>query len=161
MFADDTYLFLGVSDDYITILIDLFEVYHLYSGQKINLAKSAVTFSKGTPDSSRARRSTMLGIAITNNQDIYLGLPVVLKRSKTETFRFLEDILVKRINSWKGKWLSPAAMEVLISSVLMTLPMYAMASFLIPKENINKLNQIIGDFWWGKVEDKKKMHWVS
>ncbi|CAN1816233.1 Putative ribonuclease H protein At1g65750 [Linum perenne] len=36
-----------------------------------------------------------------------------------------------------------------------------MASFLIPKENIKKLNQIIGDFWWGKVEDKKKMHWVS
>ncbi|CAN1779786.1 Uncharacterized mitochondrial protein AtMg00310 [Linum perenne] len=36
-----------------------------------------------------------------------------------------------------------------------------MASFLIPKTNIDKLNTIIGDFWWGKVEGKKKMHWVS
>ncbi|CAN1764879.1 Uncharacterized mitochondrial protein AtMg00310 [Linum perenne] len=39
--------------------------------------------------------------------------------------------------------------------------MYAMASFLIPKTNIDKLNTIIGDFWWGKVDDRKKMHWVS
>ncbi|CAN1825139.1 Uncharacterized mitochondrial protein AtMg00310 [Linum perenne] len=36
-----------------------------------------------------------------------------------------------------------------------------MASFLIPKTNIGRLNAIIGDFWWGKVDGKKKMHWVS
>ncbi|CAN1840830.1 Uncharacterized mitochondrial protein AtMg00310 [Linum perenne] len=36
-----------------------------------------------------------------------------------------------------------------------------MASFLIPKTNIDKLNTIISDFWWGKVDGKKKMHWVS
>ncbi|CAN1805987.1 Uncharacterized mitochondrial protein AtMg00310 [Linum perenne] len=36
-----------------------------------------------------------------------------------------------------------------------------MASFLIPKTNIEKLNEIIGDFWWGKVDGKKKMHMVS
>ncbi|CAN1842842.1 hypothetical protein LINPERHAP1_LOCUS36959 [Linum perenne] len=79
MFADDTYLFLDVSDDYISNLIDLFEVYQLYSGQKINLAKSVVTFSKGTPDSSRCRWSAVLGNAISNNQDIYLELPSLLK----------------------------------------------------------------------------------
>ncbi|CAN1752567.1 Uncharacterized mitochondrial protein AtMg00310 [Linum perenne] len=39
--------------------------------------------------------------------------------------------------------------------------MYAMTSFLIPKQNIKNLNEIIGDFWWGKVDDKKKIHWVS
>ncbi|CAN1761141.1 Uncharacterized mitochondrial protein AtMg00310 [Linum perenne] len=36
-----------------------------------------------------------------------------------------------------------------------------MASFLIPKTNIDKLNTITSDFWWGKVDGKKKMHWVS
>ncbi|CAN1774503.1 Uncharacterized mitochondrial protein AtMg00310 [Linum perenne] len=39
--------------------------------------------------------------------------------------------------------------------------MYAMASFLTPKMNIEKINEIIEDFLWGKVDGKKKMHMVS
>ncbi|CAN1817985.1 Putative ribonuclease H protein At1g65750 [Linum perenne] len=161
MFADDTYMFLKVSDNEILNLLDLFELYQLYSGQKINLSKSVVTFSKGTSEVNKLLWSYKLGATISNNQDIYLGLPSMMKRSKIQTFRFLEDILRKKINSWKGKWLSPAGMEVLISSVLSAMPTYAMASFQIPKTNINSLNQLIADFWWGQVDDKKKMHWVS
>ncbi|CAN1185739.1 Uncharacterized mitochondrial protein AtMg00310 [Linum perenne] len=41
------------------------------------------------------------------------------------------------------------------------MPTYAMASFLIPKTNIEKLNQLMSDFWWGQVDNKKKMKWVS
>ncbi|CAN1799128.1 Uncharacterized mitochondrial protein AtMg01250, partial [Linum perenne] len=75
MFADDTYMFLKVSDPDISDIIDLFELYQQYSGQKINLTKSVVTFSKGTSEANKLLWSNMLGASISNNQDIYLGLP--------------------------------------------------------------------------------------
>ncbi|CAN1334272.1 LINE-1 retrotransposable element ORF2 protein [Linum perenne] len=49
MFADDTILFLRVSDSYIDALLSLFDRYRRMSGQRVNLAKSAVLFSNNTP----------------------------------------------------------------------------------------------------------------
>ncbi|CAN1138864.1 Uncharacterized mitochondrial protein AtMg00310 [Linum perenne] len=36
-----------------------------------------------------------------------------------------------------------------------------MASFKLPKKNINRMTQLLANFWWGKIDKSKKMNWLS
>ncbi|CAN1768584.1 hypothetical protein LINPERHAP1_LOCUS10704 [Linum perenne] len=146
MFADDTYIFLRVSSPEIDNLLFLFQNYETYSGQKINLGKSVVTFCNGTPNHSIVEWSEKLGVEISTSLDIYLGLPSRVRKKKMTSFKFLEDLVIKKIHCWKGKSLSPAGMEVLVSSVLSAMPVYTMASFQLPKTTIQKLTQLLANF---------------
>ncbi|CAN1745924.1 hypothetical protein LINPERHAP1_LOCUS2616 [Linum perenne] len=86
MFADDTILFLRVTDDYIRTLLTLFERYRGMSGQRVNLAKSAVMFSHNTPTQIQQRYRLALGVRFLERTEKYLGLPCIILRSKEETF---------------------------------------------------------------------------
>jgi hypothetical protein len=57
--------------------------------------------------------------------------------------------------------MSSGAKEILIKSVLQSLPTYAMGVFQFPIGLIDELSKIIRDFWWGDEENKKKMHWMA
>ncbi|CAN1163898.1 Uncharacterized mitochondrial protein AtMg00310 [Linum perenne] len=52
-------------------------------------------------------------------------------------------------------------MEIFVTSVLSALPVYTMASFKLPKNNINIMTQLLANFWWGKIDESKKMNWLS
>ncbi|CAN1172032.1 Putative ribonuclease H protein At1g65750 [Linum perenne] len=161
MFADDTFLFLRASVEEIAALKELFQVYELYSGQKLNLQKSTVTFCKATSDHDKVTLSNLLGVQLATDDDVYLGLPSVLKRSKVESFQFLEDVVAKRLQTWKGKFLSPAGMEVLLNSVVVALPVYAMGTYIIPKTTFDRINSLMANFWWGQTDSKRKIHWIE
>ncbi|CAN0915030.1 Putative ribonuclease H protein At1g65750 [Linum grandiflorum] len=161
MFADDTYLFLKVSEPEIIILHDLFQQYQRASGQKLNMEKSAVKFCNATKPDRQRELGNLLGVGLIGVQDKYLGLPSTMQQSKKVTFQFIEDMISKKIASWKGTFLSPAGMEVLIKVVLSAMPVYTMGCFLIPKENINRFHKQMSDFWWGQRGEERKTHWVA
>ncbi|XP_060965629.1 uncharacterized mitochondrial protein AtMg00310-like [Cannabis sativa] len=54
----------------------------------------------------------------------------------------------KRINSLEGKFLSRAGKEVLIKSMLQSLPSYAMNVFLFPIGTCKELERLMASFWW-------------
>ncbi|CAN1849014.1 Uncharacterized mitochondrial protein AtMg00310 [Linum perenne] len=52
-------------------------------------------------------------------------------------------------------------MEVLISSVISALPVYAMACFKLPKHLTKRLSQLIAQYWWKKAIDSRGIHWLA
>jgi len=53
-----------------------------------------------------------------------LGLPSMIGRTKHATFKFIKDRIWNKINSWSSRCLSQAGREVLIKSVLQSIPSY-------------------------------------
>ncbi|CAN1819529.1 Uncharacterized mitochondrial protein AtMg00310 [Linum perenne] len=155
------YLFLHASRREIENLLDLLNLYEVYSGQKVNLQKSAVAFSRSIPDEETTQFSQMLHIGFVGNFDSYLGLPTTIARKKKETFRFIEDKVTSRLKSWQSQSISPAGMEVLLSSVVSALPVYTMSCFRLPAHLTKRLNQLTAQFWWKKAIDTPGLHWLA
>ncbi|CAL1408297.1 unnamed protein product [Linum trigynum] len=100
-FADDSYLFLrGTLQECENLMVVLNE-YEELSGQKVNLAKSAVCFSNNIVREDQEFLAAILGVGAVGVHDKYLGLPTLIARSKTATFRFLEEKLLERLQGWK------------------------------------------------------------
>ncbi|CAN1764857.1 hypothetical protein LINPERHAP1_LOCUS9434 [Linum perenne] len=148
MFADDTILFLRVSDSYIRTLLSQFDQYRSMSGQRVNLAKSAVLFSNNTPTPIQLRYKDALGVRFLDRSEKYLRLPCIILRSKEETFRFIEDKMALRLRSWKMECLSPAGIHTLLQSVIAGLPVYAMSCYELTDNMCKALNTLMAKFWW-------------
>ena len=61
----------------------------------------------------------------------------------------------------EGKLLSQVGREVLIKSVIQTIPTYSMSCFKLPKGLIKEIETMIRKFWWGYSGDCRKVHWVK
>ncbi|CAL1394286.1 unnamed protein product [Linum trigynum] len=113
-FADDSYLFIRGSLQECENLIEVLNEYEELSGQRVNLEKSAVCFSKNIAAADQEFLPAILGVGAVGVQDKYLGLPSLIARSKMATFRYLEEKLLARFQGWKRRTLSWAAKETLI-----------------------------------------------
>jgi hypothetical protein len=67
----------------------------------------------------------------------------------------------KRANDWSEKYLSSGAKEVLVKSVLQSLPTYAMSVFKFSADLCDELEQLIRNFWWGDEHERRKIHWIA
>ena len=93
------------------------ELYAVAFGLCINLEKSSVFFSSNTTGVQRDWIKNPLGVKEVENFESYLGLPMLLGRSKYQAFSFLKERVWKKIQGWKGKLLSKARKEVLIKAM--------------------------------------------
>ncbi|XP_073017907.1 uncharacterized mitochondrial protein AtMg00310-like [Primulina eburnea] len=60
-----------------------------------------------------------------------------------------------------GKKMLSRGKEVLIKSILQSIPTYAMSCFRIPKSICEEIEKECAKFWWGVENGKRKMHWRS
>lgn len=74
-FVDDTLLFGKATKDEARNFMLIIILYELASGQRINLDKSAVVFSKNTPYTVRSSIAEILNVPMVKSRDKYLGLP--------------------------------------------------------------------------------------
>ena len=65
------------------------------------------------------------------------------------------------MQGWKQKSLNQGGKEVLIKSVLMTMPTYIMSCFKLPKGLCKEISARIARFWWGNGDKKNKIHWIN
>ncbi|GLT31223.1 hypothetical protein SLA2020_059750 [Shorea laevis] len=91
----------------------------------------------------------------------YLGFPTYIGRSRTTIFAGLKSKFWARISEWREQPLSRAGREVLIKSVLQSLPTYVMNLFLLPVTLCTELEHILNRYWWGGGEDEHKIHWME
>jgi hypothetical protein len=91
----------------------------------------------------------------------YLGLPVYIGRSKSQTFAYLKDRIWKKIQGLKERFLSKAGKDILIKSCAQAIPTFAMSCFDLTKTLCDEMSTMICRFWWAQQEKENKMHWLS
>lgn len=161
LFADDSLLFGSATTEECIHLQSVLRDYELASGQKINLSKSEMVFSKNVPPALCDSLAHSLGVVIVAKHEKYLGLPTFVGRKKIETFGYIKERLSKKLEGWQGKILSGAGKDLLIRVVAQSLPSYAMSCFLLTKMFCDSLHQLCAKFWWGSRPENRKIHWMS
>ena len=149
-FADDSLFFCQANAKNCQALKDVFDVYEYYSGQKINVQKSTITFGSRVYGSTQSRLKQILNILNQGGGGKYLGLPEQFGRKKKEMFAYIIDRVKKRTSSWSAKFLSPAGKEVMLKSVALVMPVYAMSCFKLPQGIVSEIDSLLRNFWWEK-----------
>ncbi|KAM6586543.1 hypothetical protein CsatA_009148 [Cannabis sativa] len=162
LFADDSYLYCKATLEESRCIQELLRKFELASGQQVNLAKSSIFFSGNTTPSVRSQVCTFLNVSEAAEGSFYLGLPSTISRNKTIVLGFLKDKVRKRIQGWEGKFLSRAGKEILVKTVLQSLPTYAMSVFLLPLEISREIERMMTKFWWQTSKNSQKgIHWMA
>ena len=124
-------------------------------GSQINVNKSWLYGSNNSPNSLR-ELTNIIGIWVNLQctSFIYLGVPIINKKSTIAIWRHLIQKMKKKIQLWSNSWLNLAGKVVLINSILSSYPIFSCAIFAAPKEVIRSFNMEITNFLWpgGKTQ---------
>lgn len=108
---------------------------YVCASQMVNLDKSKIYFSHNTTENIK---EDICNIAAFSN---YLGMPSVVPKNKKAIFNYMQDRIWKLMLGWKGSLLSRAEKEIMLKTVVQSIPNYLMSVFLLPKgisDNIEK-----------------------
>lgn len=161
LFANDSLLFCQATVEECQRLLDLLGIYEAASGQAINRQKTSLFFSTNTRLEGRRAIQQMMGARIMANCENYLGLPMVCGKSKVNTFKELQEKIIKRVMGWKETLISKAGREILIKTVTQAITTYSMSLFKLPNSICDKINSLLSNYWWDQTKDKKKIHWIN
>ena len=106
LFANDSLLFYRATSEECEKVLQILESYEQASGQKVNRNKTAIFFSKATPDTLKQAIKTALGLQEITEYEKYLGLPSLVGRRKKESFNFIKEKIWRKLQGWEGKLLS-------------------------------------------------------
>ncbi|XP_024183969.1 uncharacterized protein LOC112188962 [Rosa chinensis] len=160
-FSDDSFIFFKAKEHESLELRNTLQLYERVSGQKINYEKSSIAFSKNVRLDKQEFLAGLLGVLRVDKHEKYLGLPMDVIYFKIDAFDFLKEKVEKRLQGWREKMLSAVAMEVLLKSVIQSIPTYVMSCFEIPKQLCRDIHQLMARFWWGDKGEAHKIHWVA
>ncbi|XP_074315549.1 uncharacterized protein LOC141651749 [Silene latifolia] len=148
-FADDSIIFVRAKESEGQCVKDILRQYEMASGQMVSLEKTTVSFSKGTTMARRTGVIGVLGVRMVEEQEKYLGLPMVVGISKQAITKIVRDKLSKKLQGWRGMLLSKGGKEVLIKAVGQSIPTYVMSVFKLPANFCDELRSLVSRFWWG------------
>ena len=98
-FADDSLFFGHANEDDCKEIVEILEVYKRGLGQKVNVRKSGILFSKNTREEDRSKANEILGIHRTMERDMYLGLSLLFRRSRSKELRNIKEKVWVKIKS--------------------------------------------------------------
>lgn len=97
-------------------LLKIIGIYEEGYGQKVNLNKTSVFFSRNTKLSRRQEILSLSGLSETHGIESYLGLPCFVGRSRNKAFQFIKEKVWKKLNNWRNVFLSQAGKEILLKA---------------------------------------------
>ncbi|XP_062155084.1 uncharacterized protein LOC133863105 [Alnus glutinosa] len=133
-FANDCIIFCKSNSVEWRRVLRILGIFEAGSGQKVNLLKTSIFFSRNTCQDRRAEIRRLSGLTETNRFDTYLGLLALIGKSKMRAF-----------NSIKEK----------------AIPTYSMSVFLLPASLCKDLNRLMQQFWWKHMANSSGIHWMS
>ncbi|PNX82165.1 ribonuclease H, partial [Trifolium pratense] len=143
------------------VMKNILETYEAASGQAINFQKSEIFCSRNVLGGVRDSIANCLGVHAILGTGKYFGLPSMIERSKKAISSFIKDRVWKKINSWSSKSPPKAGREVLIKSVLQSIPTF-MSIFTISSSLCDEIEKMMNSFWWGHSGARNKgIHWMS
>lgn len=161
LFADDTLFVCKAKVSQCETIQDILETYGRATGQIINKEKSSITFGAKIDDLTKDSIKGKLRITNEGGAGTYLGLPECFSGSKKDMLEFIHERLKNKLSGWFTRSLSQGGKEILIKSVAMAMPVYAMSCFKLPKSTCTTLTSAISSYWWSSMEHHKKIHWVA
>jgi hypothetical protein len=161
LFADDCILFCKANRVEWRRLLNIISVYEEGSGQKVNLNKTSVFFSRNTKPSRRQEILSLSGLAESHGIESYLGLPCFVGKSRSRAFQFIKEKVWKKLNSWRNVFLSQAGREVLLKAVIQAIPTYCMSIFQLPISLCKDINSLMQEFWWRHLSKSSRINWMS
>lgn len=160
-FADDTILFTRATNDEADKVKQLIHQYEQTSGQRINLEKTEITVSANISQEKHKELGDRLGVRTVEKHSKYLGLPILIGKSKKQVFASIVDKVVQKMKDWKDRTLSRAGKEVLIKAVIQAIPTYSMNCFLLPITTCQEIEKATARFFWGAAGESRKIHWTA
>jgi hypothetical protein len=161
LFADDSLLFFKANEEQATKIKGVLSTYEASTGQLLSPAKCSLMLGQNCTEEDGQIVASILQVASTSFEEKYLGLPVPEGWMKNDKFQPTKERLQKKCSDYCEKYMSGAAKETLVKSVVQAIPTYAMSVFLFSAGLCDELSQIIRNFWWGDEEDRKRVHWMS
>jgi hypothetical protein len=161
LFAADSLVLIKANKESAKSLQKVLQLYEICSGQTVNYAKSSVMFSANTREPQKQQVLQELNIRSEARTEKYLGLPVYVGRSRTQTFAYIKDKVWKRIQGWKEKMLSKAGKDILIKAIAQAIPTFAMSCFDLTKTLCDQMSSMICRYWWAQQDNENKIHWIS
>jgi hypothetical protein len=144
-----------------TSLTQVLDQYCANSGQLVSEGKCSIYFSPNVDVLVKADMCTELNIMTEALSDRYLGLPAMVGMDQSENVLFLLERIIARLEGWKEKQCSMGAKEILLKAVIQSIPVFAMAVFKILKNICKAITNAMIAFWWGDIEEQKRMHWSA
>lgn len=108
-------------------------------------------FNKAADEDYKMEIAGALEVQHVANPGQYLDIPTIWGRSRREALNYLKDRISSKITSWRNKMLNNAGKDVLIKSVVTTLPTYVMSVFKLPISWCDEINSMVAKFWWGRA----------
>lgn len=161
LFADDTVIFTNGSQGSLRRMMAFLNLYEIYSGQKINLAKSSFYMADTTITQKINQVKSILNIPHKKFPIIYLGAPLFKGAARRSYFQPILDKLRNMISIWKNKLLSQGGRLILIKHVLSSIPIHILSAVTPPKSVIQDIERLIANFFWGESEVGKRRHWIA
>lgn len=122
----------------------------------VNFSKWALCVSKGACRKLCNTLVGILGVRMVANEK-YLENPLTINRWKSTSFESLLSKIKSKINTWKAPLLSQTSRNVLIKSVVSTIPIYNMSMLQLPKDASDWIDKYVRKFLWGDQDNKRKL----
>lgn len=105
--------------------------------------------------------TSQLEIPSTQNLGTYLKVSLIHGHVESHQYRYLVDIVGRRLNGWRVWLLSKAARFILIQSATTIIPTYVMYTCHLPQKTIDALEKCNRDFFWGDWNGHKSIHAIA
>jgi hypothetical protein len=154
-YVDNTIIFLYHDLEKAKNLKILFCAFEKLSGLKINFHKSEMYYfeeAKELPD----EYLTIFGCHSGFFPFKYLGISMNYRKLSNKDWKLVEERIEKRLSSWKGKYLLVGGRLVSINLMLMSLLLFTMSFFEVPRGVLEKIDFYRSIFYWQSDDHKKK-----
>ncbi|XP_026384142.1 uncharacterized protein LOC113279683 [Papaver somniferum] len=117
-FADDCLLFFEANSTQMQQLQHLLHIFGQASGQVINMQKSTLFFGKHTSNAHKSNITGIIGMKVMGLGEKYLGIPLLLHRSRHKNCQGVIDNMNNRMQGWQSKIVNQAGKTTQVNSVL-------------------------------------------
>ncbi|EOX99810.1 Uncharacterized protein TCM_008765 [Theobroma cacao] len=135
----------------------IFMKYEKALGQKINMEKSALLFSRNIAEEDRQMVKRILGLYDVQWGGMYLGMPLIAGGSKKQIFNVVKGKIAKKITNWRNRLLLVVGREILIKAVAQAIPAYVMSCFKLSDSTCQEIDSVIAQFWAGDCKWKRQL----
>jgi hypothetical protein len=149
-YADDTLIFMPANLHMVKTVKRILLWFAIFSGLHINFHKSSLIGINVGEDTCVSMASSVF-YRFDSLRCSYLGMPLGSNPRRLSTWKPIIKNFRRKLSMWRGGILSMAGHICRIKSVLSSLPVYYMSSFLMLKGFCNILTSIQRRFLWSGV----------